>query len=112
MARLDHRGLPISTTSDRAAERYREGVELLLSAWPTLLVALMRSDETAKARAPLDSRLHRRPSPRDTRWANQPADSSTVGKLDDTRGIASWRAQARHSRLADEDPVGQTAPEC
>lgn len=34
----------------------------------TLLVALMRSGETAKARALLDRRLHRRPSPRDTRW--------------------------------------------
>ena len=34
MACLDSRGLPISTTSDRAAERYREGVDLLLSTWP------------------------------------------------------------------------------
>ena len=34
MARLDRRGLPLSTTSDLAAERYREGVDLLLSAWP------------------------------------------------------------------------------
>lgn len=34
----------------------------------TLLVALMRSGETEKARALLDRRLHRRPSPRDTRW--------------------------------------------
>ncbi|MBM7117423.1 tetratricopeptide repeat protein [Archangium primigenium] len=34
----------------------------------TLLVALMRSGEVAKARALLDRRLHRRPSPRDTRW--------------------------------------------
>ncbi|MDO8411052.1 MAG: tetratricopeptide repeat protein [Phenylobacterium sp.] len=34
----------------------------------TLLVALMRSGETAKARDLLDRRLHRRPSPRDTRW--------------------------------------------
>jgi hypothetical protein len=34
----------------------------------TLLVALMRSGETKKARALLDRRLHRRPSPRDTRW--------------------------------------------
>ncbi|WP_426958913.1 tetratricopeptide repeat protein [Muricoccus radiodurans] len=34
MARLDCRGLPLSTTSDRAAERYREGVDLLLSTWP------------------------------------------------------------------------------
>lgn len=34
----------------------------------TLLVALMRAGETARARALLDRRLHRRPSPRDTRW--------------------------------------------
>jgi hypothetical protein len=34
----------------------------------TLLLALMRSGETEKARALLDRRLHRRPSPRDTRW--------------------------------------------
>lgn len=34
MACLDSRGLPISTTSERAAERYREGVDLLLSTWP------------------------------------------------------------------------------
>ncbi|MGX7705402.1 tetratricopeptide repeat protein [Methylobacterium sp. Gmos1] len=34
----------------------------------TLLVALMRAGEAAKARALLDRRLHRRPSPRDARW--------------------------------------------
>jgi hypothetical protein len=34
MARFDRRGLPLSTTSDRAAERYRDGVDLLLAAWP------------------------------------------------------------------------------
>jgi hypothetical protein len=34
----------------------------------TLLVALMRGGDTAKARALLDRRLHRRPSPRDARW--------------------------------------------
>jgi hypothetical protein len=34
----------------------------------TLLIALMKSDEPAKARKLLDQRLHRRPSPRDTRW--------------------------------------------
>ncbi|TLF45448.1 tetratricopeptide repeat protein [Halomonas urmiana] len=36
----------------------------------TLLVSLMRSGEADKARALLDKRLHRRPSPRDTRWRN------------------------------------------
>jgi hypothetical protein len=34
----------------------------------TLLVALMKSGEQAKARELLDRRLHRRPSPRDARW--------------------------------------------
>jgi hypothetical protein len=34
----------------------------------TLLVALMKSGEAAKARELLDRRLHRRPSIRDTRW--------------------------------------------
>lgn len=40
MARLDRRGLPLSTTSDVAAERYRDGVDLLLSAWPGAAEAL------------------------------------------------------------------------
>jgi len=34
MRHLDSRGLPLSTTSERAAERYRRGTDLLLSAWP------------------------------------------------------------------------------
>jgi hypothetical protein len=34
----------------------------------TVIVALMRSGDTAKARALLDRRLHRRPSPRDSLW--------------------------------------------
>ena len=34
----------------------------------TLLVALIRSDRADKARTLLDSRLHRRPSPRDAQW--------------------------------------------
>lgn len=34
----------------------------------TLLVSLMRAGESEKARALLDERLHRRPSPRDSRW--------------------------------------------
>lgn len=37
----------------------------------TLLVAWMRSGDAGKARALLDQRLHRRPSPRDTRWLGQ-----------------------------------------
>jgi hypothetical protein len=34
----------------------------------TLIVALMRAGDTEKARALVDRRLHRRPSPRDARW--------------------------------------------
>lgn len=34
----------------------------------TFIVALMRGGEFARARAMLDQRLHRRPSPRDARW--------------------------------------------
>ena len=37
----------------------------------TLLVALMRSGDTVKVTALLDERLHRRPSPRDSRWFGQ-----------------------------------------
>lgn len=37
----------------------------------TLLVSLMRAGEAAKARVLLDERLHRRPSPRDSRWLDQ-----------------------------------------
>ncbi len=40
MARPDSRGLPLSTISDLAAARYREGVDLLLSAWPGADVVL------------------------------------------------------------------------
>jgi hypothetical protein len=34
----------------------------------TFIVALIRSGDMARARALLDGRLHRRPSPRDMRW--------------------------------------------
>lgn len=40
----------------------------------TLLVALMHAGEAEKARALLDRRLHRRPSPRDSRWLTQISD--------------------------------------
>jgi hypothetical protein len=40
----------------------------------TFIVALMRGGELARARTLLDQRLHRRPSPRDTRWL-----AATVG---------------------------------
>jgi hypothetical protein len=35
MAPVDSRGLPLSTRSEQAAALYREGVDMLLSAWPT-----------------------------------------------------------------------------
>lgn len=61
MARLDRRGLPLSTTSDLAAERYREGVDLLLSAWPgageALEEAVAADPEFALAHA-ARARLH------------------------------------------------------
>jgi hypothetical protein len=34
----------------------------------TLLAALMNSGDVARAKQLLDERLHRRPSPRDSRW--------------------------------------------
>ncbi len=37
----------------------------------TFIVALMKSGDLSRARAMLDARLHRRPSPRDTRWLAQ-----------------------------------------
>lgn len=40
MTHRDSRSLPLSTTSDLAAECYREGVDLLLSAWPGAAGAL------------------------------------------------------------------------
>ncbi|MDK1376529.1 tetratricopeptide repeat protein [Sinorhizobium sp. 6-70] len=48
MTHLDSRGLPLSTMSDLAAERYREGIDLLLSTWPGAAEAL----ETAIAADP------------------------------------------------------------
>ncbi|RAI57386.1 tetratricopeptide repeat protein [Roseicella frigidaeris] len=38
--RLDRRGLPLSTSSDLAAGRYRDGIDLLLAAWPGAAEAL------------------------------------------------------------------------
>ena len=39
----------------------------------TFIVALIRAGELPRARTLLDSRLHRRPSPRDRRWLNAAA---------------------------------------
>jgi hypothetical protein len=61
MSHLDSRGLPFSTTSDFAAERYRDGVDLLLSAWPgaaeTLEGAIAADPDFALAHA-ARARLH------------------------------------------------------
>jgi hypothetical protein len=61
MRLVDSRGLPISSTSDIAAERYRVGVDLLLSAWPgaseTLESAATADPEFALAHA-ARARLH------------------------------------------------------
>lgn len=45
MAHRDSRGLPVSTDSQDAARLYREGVDLLLSAWPGALETLQRAIE-------------------------------------------------------------------
>jgi hypothetical protein len=61
MAHHDRRGLPLSTRSDRAAERYREGVDLLLAAWPgaadALDAAIVADPDFALAHA-ARARLH------------------------------------------------------
>jgi hypothetical protein len=61
MVHLERRGLPLSTTSDLAAERYRDGVDLLLSAWPgageILEEAITADPEFALAHA-ARARLH------------------------------------------------------
>ena len=40
MAFEDRYGLPISTSSEAAAEAYRHGIELMLSSWPGAAQAL------------------------------------------------------------------------
>lgn len=61
MVEFDSRGLPISTSSPQAAESYRHGIDLLLSAWPgaedTLRAAIDCDPEFALAHAAL-ARLH------------------------------------------------------
>lgn len=61
MAEFDSRGLRVSTESPQAASRYREGVDLLLSAWPgaedALRQAINHDHEFALAHAAL-ARLH------------------------------------------------------
>ncbi|MBP2238861.1 hypothetical protein J2Z31_005402 [Sinorhizobium kostiense] len=61
MTHLDSRGLHLSTTSDLAAERYRHGVDLLLSTWPgaaeTLEEAIAADPDFALAHA-ARARLH------------------------------------------------------
>ncbi|RQR68693.1 MULTISPECIES: tetratricopeptide repeat protein [unclassified Burkholderia] len=61
MARHDRYSLPLSTTSDLAAERYRAGIDLLLSLWPgaaqTLDEAIAADPDFALAHA-ARARLH------------------------------------------------------
>ncbi|MBR0799948.1 tetratricopeptide repeat protein [Bradyrhizobium jicamae] len=61
MSNLDSRGLPITTKSDEAARLYRQGVDLLLSAWPgtieTLRQATNADPDFALAHAAL-ARMH------------------------------------------------------
>lgn len=61
MASLDPRGLPLSTASAGAAEQYRQGLELLLSAWPgadaALDAAILEDPDFALAQA-ARARLH------------------------------------------------------
>jgi hypothetical protein len=61
MAEFDSRGLPISTGSTQAARSYRDGVDLMLSAWPggedALRQAIDHDPQFALAHAAL-ARLH------------------------------------------------------
>ncbi|HEV7259660.1 MAG TPA: tetratricopeptide repeat protein [Bosea sp. (in: a-proteobacteria)] len=43
MAEVDSRGLPISTNSPEAARLYREGVDLLIAAWPGAIETLQQA---------------------------------------------------------------------
>ena len=44
MSPCDRCGLPISTPSDAAAAAYREGLDLMLSAWPGAVAEGLSSD--------------------------------------------------------------------
>lgn len=61
MAPQDSRGLALSTVSERAAQAYRDGVDLMMSAWPgaaeSLEQAIAADDGFALAHAAL-ARLH------------------------------------------------------
>jgi hypothetical protein len=63
MVEFDSRGLALSRAGGSGAQRQIIDDMLLL--------ALMRSGQSAKARDLLDRRLHRRPSQRDARWRRQ-----------------------------------------
>lgn len=99
MARLDRRGLPLSTHSDLAAERYRDGVDLLLSAWPGAAEcfeeAIAADPDFALAHA-ARARLHA--------LRAEPADARTriavAGKLVQRRGDARERSHVETLSLA------------
>ena len=54
MASEDRYGLSLSTSSEAAAEAYREGIDRMLSAWPGAAAALdARSKPMATSRWPM-----------------------------------------------------------
>ena len=58
---IDEYGLPLSTTSEAAAAAYREGVRLMLSAWPgagALLDAAIEADPDFALSYAARARLH------------------------------------------------------
>ena len=55
----DSRGLPISTQSSKAAQDYRDGVDLLLSAWPGAVETLTEAAEADPAFALAEAALAR-----------------------------------------------------
>ena len=72
-----------------------------------LLVALMKGCEPGKARALLDERLHRRPSPRDTRW--WAALVSRTPPVGDRVCAGAHLGEARQFKAADPRPGGNCA---
>ena len=55
----DSRSLPISTRSSKAAQHYRDGADLLLSAWPGTVETLARATEADPAFALAEAALAR-----------------------------------------------------
>jgi hypothetical protein len=99
MSETDHRGLPISTHSAEAASHYRQGVDLLLSAWPgaadALDAAIAADPEFALAHA-ARARLHAiRAEPAEAKLRITEAE-----RLAERRGTARERSHVRPLALA------------